>query len=185
MTRQLHLFGRSAALPAALAADFAAFWAAYPPRAPNPRAVAEAAYVGAIRAGATPADLVAAAAGYAAECRRLGTAEAFIVHARTFLGQARWRDYVPAADAPPAPVAPAAVDPAHPLACLLPLLGESVWRIWIAPVEVASWAEGDRALLVAPDPFHRDRLRQQHAPALRAALRVRRLDILAREEMGE
>ncbi|WP_431281637.1 DnaA N-terminal domain-containing protein [Humitalea sp. 24SJ18S-53] len=181
MTRQPNLFGRSA-LPPRLATDFEAFWAAYPKRIPNPRAMAEAAFGRTVQGGAAPSDLVAAATGYAAECRRQGISNDFIVHARTFLGQARWIDYLPKPKASAS--AATAVDPAHPLAALQPLFGAAEWRAWILPIEIASLTEGMSALLVAPSKFHRDRLRQQHAPALQAALRVRRLEIVAREEMG-
>lgn len=181
MTRQPTLFGRTA-LPRKLAADFEAFWAAYPTRKPNPRALAEAAFGAAVSGGAKPSDLVASAAGYAAECKRLSTGNDFIVHARTFLTQARWLDYLPKEDAPRAAAA-ITPNPAHPLASLHRLLGAAEWRAWIAPVEIVSWSEGAVALLVAPSKFHRDRLRQQHAPALRAALRVVKLDILSREEV--
>lgn len=181
MTRQPSMFGRTA-LPPRMAADFDAFWRAYPTRSPNPRAMAEVAFGAAIKAGALPADLVAAAGGYAAECKRLGTTNDFIVHARTFLGQARWRDYLPKPEAVAAAAKPA--DPAHPLACMQHLMGAAEWRAWIAPVEIAAWCEGAVALLVAPNKFHRDRLRQQHMPALMAALKVVKLDIIAQEEMG-
>ena len=52
-------------LPRGLRADFDAFWNAYPPRRPNPRALAEVAFAAAVRNGAAPEDLVRAADAHA------------------------------------------------------------------------------------------------------------------------
>jgi hypothetical protein len=50
--RQAALFPAKAGLPRALEAGFARFWAAYPERKPNPRALAEKEFARAIKAGA-------------------------------------------------------------------------------------------------------------------------------------
>jgi hypothetical protein len=171
-------------LPTRLRADFEAFWAAYPPRRPNPRALAEAAFAKAVQAGAAPSDLVAAATAYAAEVMRKGVGEDFIVHARTFLAQARFLDYLAApAERAPAPRAPRP-DPDHPLwRATLWGIGLVEFERWIAPLAVVTHSEGDAALLQAPSRFHRDWVRQHYAVALKAALRVRLLDIDTAEDI--
>lgn len=174
--RQTSLFPKSG-LPSRLRADFEAFWKAYPARRPNPRALAEAAFARAVADGAEPVDLVRAAAGYAAECKRLGTEPAFIVHAATFLRQQRFLDYLTAPEAAK-PAAPAETAFDHPLwPALRGVLVPREFERWILPLVVASITEGESALLVAPTRFHRDWVRQNHHIALRQALRVRVLNI--------
>ena len=188
MTRQPNLFARSA-LPASLVPAFAQFWAAYPPRRPNPRAEAEAEFARAVRAGVAAQDLVQAAGAYAALCRSKGTAEDFIVHASTFIRKGRWRDHVgedaQLATPAPAPKPPVEVpaDAHHPLAELRPRLGPTDWRLWILPLEVVTHTEGQRALIAAPSRFHAAHVRAQHYASIRSVLRVDELDILAREEI--
>lgn len=189
--KQPNLF-RGSGLTAELRAQFDAFWAAYPARRPNPRALAEAAFAKAVAAGFAPAELVAAAQGYAAECKRKGLAEDFIVHARTFLSQRRFEDYI----APPetAPIGAsrgerasgttAEAEPDHPL---WPLLRGTMplaeFRTWIAKLTVLTWSEGESALLTAPTRFVRDWVRQHHAVQLRTALRVKTLHIDLSEDV--
>ena len=79
-------------LPKHLRDDFDIFWAAYPPRQPSPRALAEVAYARAVRDGATPDDLARAAARYADEVLAQRIEAAFVVHAATFLRQRRFLD---------------------------------------------------------------------------------------------
>lgn len=178
---QRNLFAKAGLTPA-LRADFDAFWAAYPPRRPNPRALAEVAFQAAVKAGsASPADLVAAAAAYAAEVRRKGIAEAYIVHARTFLVQQRYRDYVPAATVA-APKARAEID--HPLwPAMRGRIGETDFHRWIWPLRPVSVVEGERAVLWAPTRFIRDWVRQHYAIDLKAALSVRILDVEIQEDI--
>ena len=171
------------ALPARLHAPFRAFWEAYPQRRPNPRALAEAEFAKAVRAGAVPADLVAAASGYAAEVRRKNLAEDFVVHAATFLRQRRFLAYRPAEAAAPSTSAPH-LDGDHPLwPHLRSLVTPAEFVRWFQPLQLLSLSEGDAALLVAPTRFHRDWLRTHHAILLKGALRVRRLDIDVREDV--
>lgn len=171
MTRQASLF-RGSGLPPRLKSAFNEFWKAYPPRTPNPRALAEAAFAGAVLSGRKPEELVAAARTYAEECRRLGTNPAYIVHAATFLRQGRFLDYVPAAagagDAPAAP----AVEIDHPL---WPELRDRVaaadFRAWIGKCEVVSWTRGESLLLHAPSAFVRNWIRGNFLVQLRAIAR--------------
>ena len=78
------------------ASGFDRFWKAYPKRqssGANPRQPAEKAFHAAVKAGASAADLIAAAESYAAEMRaagKLGTE--FVCQAQTWLRQARWKD---------------------------------------------------------------------------------------------
>lgn len=179
--KQPALFRGSGMTPV-LRQQFDAFWAAYPPRRPNPRALAERAFVAAIGAGIRPEDLVAAAQGYAAECRRKGIAEDFIVHARTFLTQRRFEDYLRAPEAPIAAVAEAAPD--HVLWDVLAgKMPAAEFRMWIAKLAVMGWIPGETGILIAPTRFHRDWVRQHHAVQLQAAMRVKTLIIEAPEDV--
>ena len=170
---------RGVALPAALAPAFDEFWAAYPKRSPNPRALAEAAFAAAVKAGAKPAELVAAAGRYAAECAAKAVREEFIVHARTFLAQRRFLDYL--APEPPVAATPAAAEPAHPW--------WPAFRGWITPAGFAQWiaplvwvVESQdfdtgrvNCTLRAPSGFHRDHVRERYSEPLKAALGCSRI----------
>ncbi|MBR0681939.1 hypothetical protein GXW74_15700 [Roseomonas eburnea] len=180
---QRNLFPKGA-LPRGLQAGFDAFWAAYPPRRPNPRAMAEMAFARAVRDGAAPGDLVRAAEAYAAELRERGIGSEFIVHASTFLRQRRYEDYLraPIAEAP-ARAAPAA-DIDHPLWPLLRgRLSETDFRHWIEPLRCVSIVAGAHAVLMAPNRFYRDWVRQHFDLALKAGLGVRILDIEIAEDL--
>jgi hypothetical protein len=110
---------------------FEAFWKAYPPRRPNPKVEARKAFAVQLAKGADPKDLVRAAEGYAIECRREKIEPAFVAHARTFLRQERWRDYLDDAAAEPA-------KRRHPelMARLCPPLSEADFVAWIEPLEI-------------------------------------------------
>lgn len=164
--RQAALFPAKAALPLALVAAFARFWGAYPERTPNPRALAEKEFARAIKAGAPADDLVLAAGGYAAEVKRLGTANDFIVHAATFLRQARWRDYL----APPALIgAPASTEPQHPLwPAMKPHLDASTFTAWIGRCEAVEMGEG--LVLITTHRVVAQRVRDDFLPLLRRAV---------------
>ncbi len=168
-------------LPRGLRADFDAFWKAYPPRRPNPRVLAEAAFAAAVRNGADPEALVRAADAYHAEVRKQGIGQEFVVHAATFLRQRRYEDYLRA------PVAEAPAKAREPDHYLWPFLRDRIsaadFRLWMEPLLVLWHSEGHAALLIAPTRFHRDWLRQHHAVALKAALRVLRLDIDVSEDV--
>lgn len=163
-------------LPEALRDDFARFWAAYPTRRPNPRRVAEAAWLRVVQGGVAPAVLTQAAAAYAAECKAKGLDEAFIVHARTFLTQARYEDYA-APEAATSAAAPSP-EPEHPLwPALRPHMRAAEFRAWIAPLTVAAWEPGQRLHLVAPNRFLRAWVRDHYVPRLRTGLGVSEVSI--------
>lgn len=169
--RQQAMFPKSA-LPRALEAGFARFWAAYPERKPNPRAVAEKEFARAVKVGAAPSDLVSAAMGYAAEVRRLGTANDFIVHAATFLRQARWRDYLAAPEA----ATPGPAEPTHELwPALKPHMDASTFAAWIGRCDVMEL--GDDLMLVTRNSFVAHRVRDEFLPVLRRALPGRTITV--------
>lgn len=166
MTKQPAMFPRKALTPA-LAASFAAFWAAYPRRSPNPRAVAAVAFLGAVKSGADPAQLGAAAGAYAAEVKAKGIEEKFVVHASTFLRQQRFLDYQPEPGA--AARAPAA-EPDHPLwPKLQGHLSAAVFQAWIGKCQVLELTSS-HLILRAPSSFVASRMREEFLPLLRRAL---------------
>ncbi len=186
MTHQAPLFdARRAALPAARAGDFDAFWAAYPPRRPNPRAMAEKEFARLLRQGVDPALLVAAAQAYASECARKGVREDFVVHARTFLAQHRWRDYLPDPPKKPASPQPAAASPEHRLwRRMSGLVPAHEFGAFLGRCEVLAWEEGQLLRLLAPSRFVRDEVVARFAVVLKRACNVRRVDVLCRGEAG-
>lgn len=155
--------------PADLSASFAEFWLAYPERVPNPRSLAATEFARAVRGGATPAQLIAAAAAYAAEVKRLGTANDFIVHARTFLRQQRWQDYLSSASGPTSapPGMPAPVHPLWPV--LKPHMDASTFTAWIGRCAVIQHTS-ERLILRAPSSFIAARMRTDFIPLIRRAL---------------
>jgi hypothetical protein len=165
--RQAALFPAKAGLPLALVAAFARFWAAYPERTPNPRALAEKEFARAVKAGAAADDLVLAAGGYAAEVKRLGTANDFIVHAATFLRQARWRDYL----APPALIGTPAsgAEPTHALwPAMKKHMDASTFTAWIGRGQAVEMDDG--LVLITSHRVVAQRVRDDFLPLLRRAV---------------
>jgi hypothetical protein len=78
--------------------EFEAFWRVYPRR--KEKQAAFKAWCARIRQDkADPNDLIRAAERYAAECKRRGTAEEYIKHAKTFLGPSKpYEDYLQPAE---------------------------------------------------------------------------------------
>ena len=164
-------------LPKHLRDDFDIFWSAYPPRQPNPRALAEVAYARAVREGVKPDDLARAAARYSDEVRAQKINATFVVHAATFLRQRRFLDYL-TAQAPAPEAAPRRVDEAHPLrAVTRGRISDADFIAWIAKLEIEAWEHGERAVLIAPTTFHRDWVRNYLAADIRASMQVRVLEI--------
>lgn len=164
-------------LPKHLRDDFDIFWAAYPPRQPNPRALAEVAYARAVREGSKPDDLARAAARFADEVRAQKIEPAFVVHAATFLRQRRYLDYLNAAPAL-GWAAERRVYEEHPLrAVTRGRISDADFIAWIAKLEIAVWEPGERAVLIAPTAFHRDWVRGYLAGEIRASMQVRVLEI--------
>lgn len=162
--RQAAMFPKGG-LPRALEAAFARLWAAYPPRTPNPRALAEKEFARAVKAGAAADDLVGAAAGYAAEVQRLGTANDFVVHASTFLRQARFRDYLGAALAAPIN---ASAEPDHTLwPAMRAHMDAATFMAWFGRCEVADM--NGQLVLLTQHRIVASRIREDFLPLLRQA----------------
>lgn len=162
MSQQISMFPKKG-IPRSLEADFSLFWLAYPKRSPNPRALAEKEFARAVRGGADPVALRAAAAGYAAECAAKAIAPEFVVHAATFLRQDRWRDYLPQPEAAPAAVP--AVD--HPLwARCAPHMDAPTFRAWLGRCQVLA-DTSEELLLSAPSGFVAKRIEAEFAPLLK------------------
>jgi hypothetical protein len=175
------LFGRLDALPPHLQGPFDALWAAYPQRKPNPRRLAEVAFLRAVRAGADPQALARAADAYTAEVRSQGIDLAFVPHLRTWLVQERWRDYLAAPEVPqPQPLASAETDLTRALSGRLP---PAEIRAWIAQLDVQTITQGQTALVVAPSRFHADHVRREYRTAIARALGVGSVDVLAAEDV--
>jgi hypothetical protein len=164
-------------LPKHLRDDFEIFWAAYPARKPNPRALAEVAYGRAVREGVQPNDLARAAARYSDEVREQKIDAAFVVHAATFLRQRRYLDYLNVA-APAPEAATRRVDEDHPLrAVTRGRISDTDFVRWIMPLMPGRREGDERACFYAPTAFHRDWVRAQFATEIRAGLKVRVLFI--------
>lgn len=159
-------------LPTDLEAPFEAFWKAYPPRRPNPRLVAAQAFAKIVKHHATAEQLIAAAAAYAAEVVLKRIKEESILHARTFLAQGRYLDYLPPPEAAAAAPAPTA-EPEHPL---WPRLQGHVdlptFQAWIGKCQVLELTES-RLILRAPSSFVAARMREEFLPLMRRVLDLR------------
>jgi hypothetical protein len=158
-----------AGFPAALTEAFAAFWAAYPLRRPNPRAAAAVVFARVLRQGnLRPEQLVAAARAYAAEVQERGIAEAYIPHARTWLHRGYYLDYLAPADTTaPGPV-PAPPEPVHYLwPAMRQHMDAATFRAWLGKCTVADVNGGWR--LIAPSAFVAARIRGEYLAPLHQA----------------
>jgi hypothetical protein len=88
---------------APLNADFEDFWKVYPKRdGANPKEPAKQKFAAAVKSGADPGEITAAAGRYAAECMRKQIARTDkVAQAVTWLNQKRWGDYPASAAAAP------------------------------------------------------------------------------------
>jgi hypothetical protein len=144
---------------------FDAFWAAYPERRPNPRERARKLFNSLIKAGiVTSEELTAAARAYAAERRTAKADPKFNWMASTFLGDERWRDYVPAEETAE-PVAPELDTGVHPFAGLVDRVGIKKWSTWFRPLRLERY--GEVKIVIAPSKFHADRIRAEFEPLIR------------------
>lgn len=149
----------------ALLAAFDRFMAAFPRRRPNPRAAALALFAKRVQGGEDPEALIGAAKRYAQECAALGTANDFIVHARTFLGpQQRYLDYLASAEgAPPSPDGPRP----HALDFLRDKLNPGDFAVWIEPLVVTP---GATFRIAARTQLALDRVRREWGRLIEARL---------------
>lgn len=174
---------KAEAVPPAVAAAFERFWQAYPTRSPNPKAPARQVFARLVAGGADPECLVAAAERFAGECARKGIAAEFVPHARTWLYQRHYEDYL--AIPQPLPLLDPQPEPAMPLnphsATLKEAfrhLAEAEYRHFIAPLEVA--VEAGRAMVTAPSRFQADHVRARYLGDIRRALGCREARIEVR-----
>lgn len=87
--------------------DFEEFWSVYPRKVNKKGAYTK--WRATLRKDDAPTkqELIECAKRYAAECKRKGTSQEYIMHAATFLGpQERWRDYMEEAPEPHSQAAP-------------------------------------------------------------------------------
>lgn len=136
--------------------EFEAFWGAYPKREPNPKGIAFRAWQKVLKAQAVTAeDLIRAAANFAAECARLKTEQKFIVHARTFLSQERWTDYLPRPEVTGAELNDLP-ELFHRLRVRRPDLSRAAWVSWFEKLRFD--VSPTRTIITAPSAFHVNRV---------------------------
>ena len=143
---------------------FDRFRAAYPRRPDNPWSRVKPAFEKALKAGVDPEELIRAAAAYAEQCKALGKDPKFIFYASTFLNK---RDYEDFLEEVPASAVPQP-SPEHPLAWLVPALGEAAFLSWIEPLQVDLGASPVR--IAARTQFVLDRVRRDYGPDIVAIL---------------
>jgi hypothetical protein len=132
-------------------AEFEAFWAAYPKRVgTNPKKLAFRAWEK-MRKQASAEDLTRAATNFAAECAKLKTDPAFVPHARTWLHQERWTDYVGTPTDTPPPDGEPMPELFHRLRARRPDLTEAVWKSWLAGLRFDQ--QPGRTTIAAPSEF--------------------------------
>ena len=170
---------RPAPLDDAEAALFGQFWAAYPLRPLNPRRPAEVEFARALEAGHTGEALVAAAAAFARQVAAEGVAPTYRPHARTWLAQQRYLDFLPAEGGVSGAVsgggagAVSGGGTAHPLwPRFRGLLSPELFASWIAPLGILALPEGG-LLIRAPSRFVADRVRSLHAATIERAMGAR------------
>jgi hypothetical protein len=95
----------------------------------------------------------------------------FIPHARTWLAQERFDDYLTIPDAPAsAETVWSGPNPEHPLIALHAEVGEAVWRSYFAATSVEIGDHG--AVVSAATLYARDKLERDFGSRIRAVLGV-------------
>lgn len=140
--------------------SFARFWAAYPARPDNPKAPAKAVFAKLVADGEDPEALVRAAGRFAVKCAEEGIKARFLPHARRWLNQRYFDDYLDA-DVP-APAEPAQPAPEHPMDWARASVTAGAWASWFARLTVT--VEDGETIITAPTRLVRDRLDQDHRP---------------------
>lgn len=144
-------------------AAFARFWAAYPPRRPNPSAPARQVFADLVKAGEDPEALIDAAGRFADLVRVERINSVFVPHARRWLAKREFEDFL----TPDVPVS-ADIDqprPEHPLDWMRATMTAAAWSAWIERLAVETTDTG--VIITAPTRFVRDRVIQDHGPAIR------------------
>lgn len=150
-------------LPKPVEDAFVAFMAAFPRRpGGNPSSPAREIFARRVRdEKLDPEALVRAIKAQAAAWRAEGLDPKFIPHARTWLSQRRYEDFLAAAP-PPAP-AQAAAD--HPLLWLRDDIGADTWTAWIGGLRVETTDAGTR--VIARLGITRDHVRREWGNLIR------------------
>ncbi|MRL67853.1 hypothetical protein [Brevundimonas sp. SPF441] len=142
-------------VPASVQAAFDRFWAAYPPRADNPKKPALKVFADLVAGGADAEALVRAAGTFAAHVKSQGFDPKFTPHARTWLAQERFEEWATDALVSAPATGPS---PDHPLAALHGRIGDAAWASYIAPLVITVSFPGAR--VEARTRFALDRVRQ-------------------------
>ena len=151
---------------------FARFWAAYPPRRDNPKKPALKVFAQLVEDGADAEALVRAAGAFAVHVKSKGFDPMFTPHARTWLAQERFEEWMTDAPASAPATGPS---PDHPLAPLYPKVGDAAWASYFARLKVEI-VEG-QARVVAPTRFALDRVRQSWGRDIAALLGAVRWEV--------
>ena len=147
---------------------FARFWAAYPPRADNPKKPALNVFAQLVADGADPEALIRAAAAFAAHVKSKGFDAKFTPHARTWLAQERFEEWMTTEVPASAQARASGPSPEHPLALLYPQIGAAAWASYVAPLVITVSFPGAR--IEAPTRTGLDRLRQNWGREIEALL---------------
>lgn len=150
----------------AITEAFDRFWAAYPYRRDNPKAPARLVFARLVADGEDPEVLVAAAGCYAAFVRDEKTPSLFIPHARKWLNQRYYEDYLTAPDASAS--APEGPSPDHPLAAMYAEVGDGVWRSYFAPLVIVRCHPG--AGVQAATGYAKDKLKRDYGKRIEQLL---------------
>lgn len=153
-------------VPKAVQDAFARFWSAYPPRADNPKKPALKVFAQLVEEGADAEALIRAAGAFAVHVKSKGFDEVWTPHARTWLAQERFEEWM-TADVP-ASARPVGPSPEHPLAALYPQIGAAAWASYIAPLVLAF--DGEAVTITAPTRFGLDRVRRDWGRAIEGVL---------------
>ncbi len=123
---------KTAPVSMAVRTAFDRFMAAYPARGDNPRAPALVVFDRLVAQGDDAEQLVAAAGRFASAMKTEGREARMIPHARTWLSQRRFEDYL--TDAPASALQ--GPNPEHPLHWLAAEIGDAAWVSYIGPLTV-------------------------------------------------
>lgn len=147
--------------------EFEAFWAAYPKRPGNPKLAAKKQWMALAKLGTLPSLslILSAVKAYKANCTASKTAPEYIAHARTWLSQQRWADWLPQEDARQ----PAAISVTSDWTDAYP-----AWAAFKAKLEPSRWAlwfsqarpNGSETTLIVPTRFDRDKIREVYEDVL-------------------
>lgn len=147
-------------------AAFDRFWAAYPYRKENPKAPARLVFAKLLECGEDAEALIAAASRYARFCAAEKIKSTFIPHARKWLNQRYFEDYMTDPDAPAS--APSGPSPEHPLAALYAVVGEGPWLSYFAPLTIDTSVSPAR--IIASTRFALDKLQRDYRRQIEAIL---------------